>query len=98
MMTLILLLSYTVASRFNNSHEIWKENIYNEVIISEALAVLNKKIGYGGFIHNLKNLIIRRDVNRYQDVIERNIIELSNQLNKIKKMFLQIKNLKLYGN
>ena len=86
MMSLILLLSYTVASRFNNSHEIWKENIYNEVIISDALAVLNKNIGYGGFIHNLKNLIIRRDVNRYQEVIERNVIELSNQLNKIKKI------------
>ena len=64
MMSLILLLSYTVASRFNNSHEIWKDNIYNEVMISEALDVLNKNIGYGWFIHKLKNVIIRRDVNR----------------------------------
>lgn len=84
MISMILLLSHIVSSRFKNSQDIWKTNIHKEVVISEALAVLNRNIGYGGFIHNLKNLIIRRDLSRYQEVIERNIIELSRQLQKIK--------------
>ena len=76
---LVLFLSHRVYTQFHVSHEHWKQYIQQEVAISKSLAVLNKNMGYGGFSHNLKNLKISRDLNIYQDVIERNIFDVNEQ-------------------
>jgi len=85
MIALTLALGLLTITRFNEAQNHWKEYSQDEVVLSKALAELNKNIGYGGFIHNLKNLIIRRDLNRYSEVIDRNIAELNYQLKIIKE-------------
>jgi len=85
MIVLTLALGLLTITYFNEAQNHWKEYSQDEVILSKALAELNKNIGYGGLIHNLKNLIIRRDLNRYSEVIDRNIAELNYQLKIIKE-------------
>jgi len=80
MIALVFLLSGRIYTLVQNSHKRLKQYTQQEVAISRSLATLNKNIGYGGFIHNLKNLVIRRDLNRYQDAIEHNIFELTKQI------------------
>ncbi|MCK4743015.1 MAG: HAMP domain-containing histidine kinase [Sulfuriflexus sp.] len=80
MIILVLLLSDRIYTLVQQSHERMKEYTQREVAISKSLTILYRNIGYGGFIHNLKNLVIRRDLNRYEDVIEYNIFELTEQL------------------
>ena len=81
---LTLIFGITVYTRFHESHNLWNQYIKQEVELSNSLAALNRNIGYGGFIHNFKNLVLRRDLNRYQEVIEHNIFEIKYQLGKIK--------------
>lgn len=68
---------------FTDNHSYWKHYIENEVQISKSLAALNKNIGYGGFIHNFKNLVLRKDIPRYEAAIDDNIIEVNQQLHKL---------------
>ncbi len=83
MIALIFILSDAVNTNFNKTSYLWGKNIQQEVMISKSIALLNSNMGYGGFIHNFKNLIIRRDLSRYQHALERNIVELTSQLDKI---------------
>ena len=79
-LVLTLVFGISVSTRFHESHNLWNKYVKQEIAISESLAILNRNIGYGGFIHNFKNLVLRRDLNRYQKVIERNIFEIKYQL------------------
>ena len=90
---LVLFLSNRVYTQFQTSHEHWKRYVQQEVAINKSLAVLNKNMGYDGFVHNLKNLIIRRDLNFYQDVIERNIFDVTEQFAVLKGLVTAEKDL-----
>lgn len=65
------------------SHVNLKHYIQQEVASSISLAERYNNMGYGGFIYNFKNTITRPELNRYQDSIERNIIELYEKLETI---------------
>lgn len=86
LMMLVLVLSNQVYTQFEASHKQWKQYIQLEVAISESLKEINKNMGYGGFIDNFKNLILRRDLNRYQAAIDHNIIKLYEQLQIIESL------------
>lgn len=50
-----------VSTRFAAAHQIWAD--YNEQAVAsyEALSDIDRRIGYGGFMHNFKNFVLRRD-------------------------------------
>ncbi len=51
---------------------------------------LVQQLGYGGFIHNLKNLVLRKNPGRYQKKVEESLTE-------IKSILAQLRNYKQYN-
>jgi signal transduction histidine kinase len=58
---------------FHNSKLAWTNYSDNEVRLRLALSRLDRNLGYGGLIHNFKDLVARRDLKQYQDRIDRDI-------------------------
>ena len=90
---LTILMIVFIYTQFNKTHMLWREYTQKELTISKSLALLNRNIGYGGFIHNFKNLIIRKDLNRYQKLIDSNITVIHHQLEIIEKQVTSAKDL-----
>lgn len=57
----MLFLGVQAANRFNATEESWVK--YNDQTrnVSGSLNALQRHLGYGGFIHNFKNFVLRRD-------------------------------------
>ncbi|WP_193173731.1 ATP-binding protein [Nisaea nitritireducens] len=57
----MLFLGIQAASRFNAAETSWRQ--YNDQTrnVSGSLNALQRHLGYGGFIHNFKNFVLRRD-------------------------------------
>lgn len=57
----LLFLGIQAANRFNTTEESWHR--YNDQTrnVSGSLNALQRHLGYGGFIHNFKNFILRHD-------------------------------------
>lgn len=79
----ILVFGIEVYKHYNQSEAIWEGYRDQEVRTSRALSALHKSMGYGGLIHNFKNMVLRRDLDKYQSLIDgdlqevrRNIAEL----------------------
>lgn len=66
--------------RFKEAEAAWENHNTRATAVSNALTDLDRQMGYGGFIHNFKNLVLRRDLPRYQHSIEANIAALRAQL------------------
>lgn len=60
-------------SRFQAAQVAWEEHSARATAIGAAQTEINRHIGYGGFIHHFKNLVLRRDLPRYQAQIEADI-------------------------
>jgi signal transduction histidine kinase len=70
---LSLIFGANIISRFTEAESTWESHNARATAIADALAEFNRQTGYGGFIHNFKNLVLRRDLLRYQEKIEANI-------------------------
>lgn len=68
---------------FQKSHDILREYSQQETVINKALSNIHKNIGYGGFIHDFKNLVLRRDANRYGTKIDVSIEELTKSISAL---------------
>ncbi|MCF6456617.1 hypothetical protein [Pseudoalteromonas sp. MMG024] len=42
-------------------------------------------MGYGGFIHNFKNLVLRKDVDRYLPLLNQNLQDIKSTLERLKQ-------------
>lgn len=73
-------------SRFNAVEEAWESYNHRSVAITTTLLELRRQLGYGGFIHNFKNYVLRRDTARYYDAIESNITGLNAQLDRLDRL------------
>ena len=60
--------------RFQAAETAWEEHNARVTAIGTAQTAITRHIGYGGFIHNFKNLVLRRDLPRYQAKIEADIV------------------------
>ncbi len=78
-----LALGYFSFTRFQAASMAWENHTQRATLIDTHLAVLNRHIGYGGFIHNFKNYILRRDRTRYETAIERDIQGFRNELTSL---------------
>ena len=59
--------------RFQAAETAWEEHNARVTAIGTVQEAIARHIGYGGFIHNFKNLMLRRDMPRYQAKIEADI-------------------------
>ncbi len=86
---LTLLIGWMSVSKFAATQRTWAE--YNEraVAIGNAIADLDRYIGYGGYIHNFKNLVLRRDLARYALPIGRDIVGITDSLHRLDQLLVQ---------
>ena len=73
-------------SRFQEAEAAWEEHNARATAIGEAQTAINRHIGYGGFIHNFKNLVLRRDLARYQPSIEADIVTFRAQFAQLEQL------------
>ncbi len=73
-------------SRFHAAEVAWEEHNARATAIGEAQTEINRHIGYGGFIHNVKNLVLRRDPARYQARIESDIVNFRAQFDRLEHL------------
>lgn len=73
-------------SRFQAAEAAWEEHNTRATAIGEAQTAINRHIGYGGFIHNFKNLVLRRDLPRYQPSIETDIASFEAQFERLEQL------------
>lgn len=67
-------------THFHEAEAAWERHNTRTTAISGAMAGLHYQLGYGGLVHDFKNLILRRDLPRYQADIESHITGLRAQL------------------
>lgn len=73
-------------SRFNDVEEAWEAFNHRSVAITTTMLDLRRQIGYGGFIHNFKSYVLRRDPALYQESLESNIISLTAHLDQLDRL------------
>lgn len=70
---LTIILGMMTLSRFAAVETAWSEHSKRATAIGDALSSLDRHIGYGGFIHHLKNAVLRLDFERYRAALQRDI-------------------------
>ena len=73
-------------SRFQAAETAWEEHNVRATTIGEAQTEITRHIGYGGFIHNFKNLVLRRDLPRYQAKIDADIAGFREQSARLERL------------
>lgn len=83
MIVALLLFGLSIAERFGQVNEKWRA--YNEqaTATNQALAELRGSVGYGGFIHNFKNYVLRHD-DVYRNRVEKDITRIDTNLNRLR--------------
>src|SRR5688500_9642906 len=82
----VLAYSYMSISHFRETEARSKAHADLTAEIGMTLVQLRDGIGYGGFIHNFKNLVLRRDRPRYGPLIERNLADLNQNLDRLDQL------------
>ncbi len=82
-LALVLIFGWMAMSRFADTQLRWEEFNQRSSVISTSLLKIKRNIGYGGLIHNFKNLVLRRDIPRYQRRIDDNLTELNNEFSRL---------------
>ncbi|MBD3670244.1 MAG: GGDEF domain-containing protein [Gammaproteobacteria bacterium] len=68
---------------FTKVEHAWAEQARRSAQVSESLSEMHRVVGYGGFIHNFKNLVLRKDVARYQDSLYRDLNKINSVMDKL---------------
>lgn len=71
---------------FQQVEHSWMAHINRSNAVTTELASIRHHLGYGGFIHNFKNLVLRRDLARYQPQIEQDIQFVQQDLARLHKL------------
>ncbi|MBK1650125.1 hypothetical protein CKO36_16355 [Rhabdochromatium marinum] len=84
MIALVALLLWMLSlARFSDVETAWETHNTRATSIGNALSELQRHIGYGGFIHNFKNLVLRQDLPRYQARIDEDIAGFRKQIDRL---------------
>ncbi len=63
----------------------WNEIANNNLQIYALHDELVQLMGYGGLIHDFKNFVLRRDIDRYDDVIEQTFLDIDQTLTELQR-------------
>ena len=77
---LALLLGMLSLLRFYEVEAAWEKHNMTTTAVRDALANLRRHIGFGGFIDTFKDLVLRRDLARYQRKLDDNIAGFRKEL------------------
>lgn len=80
-----LIIGYSVYEKIHESNKYWEHHSHHELEIADLLKNINSEIGYGGFIHNFKNMILRRDIEGYAYEIDQNIADIYSRLSLLEE-------------
>jgi signal transduction histidine kinase len=72
---------------FEEVDQTWRQYSDQNEKMTASLSAVRSHWGYGGFIHNFKNLVLRRDITQYQPLIEKNSQQLDRDLAVLRPMF-----------
>ncbi|MBU2180448.1 MAG: PAS domain-containing sensor histidine kinase [Gammaproteobacteria bacterium] len=72
---------------FEEVDQTWRQYSDQNEKMTASLSAVRSHWGYGGFIHNFKNLVLRRDITQYQPLIEKNSEQLDLDLAGLRSMF-----------
>ncbi len=75
----------SVAGRFSQVDEHWRTHNKLATASNQALAQLRGSLGYGGFIHNFKNYVLRKEDN-YKFKVENDIARINRNLNNFRAL------------
>lgn len=91
LITLVIIygVSYLTFERYQALNQTWQTQYERATKINVALSEVDGAFGYGGFIHNFKNLILRLDSERYDAKIEKNIEEFTIAINQLDALLKQ---------
>lgn len=80
---IIIIYGYFLISRVYGVSDAWVEYNREAASLSYTLSQLYENVGYGGFIHNFKNYVLRGD-SSLEVLIEKNLIDTKNTLEKLR--------------
>lgn len=89
---LVSVFGWVAYSRYLAAQQTWLEFGKRVTEIDTSLLRVVGRMGYGGFIHNYKNLVLRRDVPRYKPLIDGDIKELKRELVHLKSLLMVVEN------
>ena len=78
-----LFLSYTSYKQFYNNQISWQNYANRVALVDNTINSLYSNMGYGGFIHDFKNLVLRGDLDKYEKKINRDIVSIQTTLNNL---------------
>lgn len=87
-LVLVFAFGWMSMARYAETQARWEEFNQRSSVISTTLLKIKRHIGYGGFIHNFKNLVLRRDIARYQRSIDDNLAELDAEFDQLERLLL----------
>ncbi|MDU0356388.1 hypothetical protein RS130_23065 [Paraglaciecola aquimarina] len=73
-------------NRFTVINQSWHQYTSKMVMVSDELAKLQSALGYGGFIHNFKNYLIRKDPANWQ-LLKQDIRQINQALDNLNSYF-----------
>jgi len=80
---LIVFISISSIKRISSVQRSWVQHSQHSTLLFNEISDIRGDIGFGGFIHNFKNLLLRRDLERYQPAIDANIAKLNEDLENL---------------
>lgn len=83
LVAVILAFGWSILVRLEQSQAMW--SAYNQRIhqINAGLFNIHRQMGYGGFIHHFKDMLLTRDAARYGPLIEQDLAELDGELARL---------------
>ncbi|NVK17729.1 MAG: response regulator [Methylocystaceae bacterium] len=80
----LFLYVFEAQKRFKEVSDILAERLVTTEQTVQTISTLSSEIGYGGFIHNFKNYVLRRDPS-YKEKAEQNYQRATKQINDLKQ-------------
>lgn len=83
----LLFYGVSLIKQIEQTQQSWDEFSSQASSRLQILSHINKHLGYGGFIHNFKNYVMRKDFSR-EPLIEQNLIEITKAVKKYERLDL----------
>ena len=78
---------FTLSYQFFNKTQLnWSNYANRAAVIDRSVSRIKALIGYGGFIHNFKNMVLRKDISRYEEKLNKEILEIPVEIDSLNNL------------